>query len=300
MASSSNHPLDFKKALSVLQDEIKAAKDKVMTRECQLEKAIQERNQVSSFEKLLDSASANLTCLQREKVEILKHVSEFNFHPSTSDDQIQEISPTSEGSSKQRKVDDLIGKLKNYLLRTESWGCVTVINKKRAVTFAHSLHDTLQPGETMDIFSFDGSVKYKAKVVSKNTESDWVLLESDVDLCEKKPIWGHVIDGRGYYQLGLSATTQEESPFSISKGVISSSRLNIFGHTLGSAGANPGDSGGPCFDESTGELIGINVGCENASFNPDKDTVTQAYHKVGSRHAARAHIIPVNCFQFLK
>jgi hypothetical protein len=41
------------------------------------------------------------------------------------------------------------------------------------------------------------------------------------------------VDGRGYTQLGLSETTQQDSPFSASKGVISSSRLNKFGHLLG-------------------------------------------------------------------
>lgn len=106
-------------------------------------------------------------------------------------------------------------------------------------------------------------------------------------------------DGRGYIQSGFSATTHNDSPFSLYKGVISSSRLNKLGHLLGSAGANPGDSGGPCFDESTGELIGMNVDCENIPISIYKDTGDQIYDKISSRYAVRAHIIPVNIFQFV-
>jgi hypothetical protein len=131
-------------------------------------------------------------------------------------------------------------------------------------------------------------------------KNDWVMLESSIDLCQDEPTWGVIADGRGYIQLGLSANTQHESPFSISKGVISSSRLNKLGHLLGSAGANPGDSGGPCFDESTSELIGINIGCENIPISIDKDTGAQIYEKISSRYASRAHIIPISTFQYQK
>jgi hypothetical protein len=264
-----------------------------------LEKAIQEGKPVdvrADLKALLDSASTFLTGLQREKEELLKQQTQLARSPSTSDDEMQEIPP--EGSPKRRKVDDLIEKSKKYLFRTERWGCVTVIKKRRAITFAHNEHSTLQPGMSMKIYSIEGNVECDAKVVKTSTESDWVLLETDIDLCEDEPKKGLTVDGRGYIQLGLSATTQQDSPFCTSKGVISSSRLNKFGHLLGSAGANPGDSGGPCFDESTGELIGMNVGCENVPFNPDMDTVTQTYHKISSRFASRAHIIPVNSFQF--
>lgn len=120
-----------------------------------------------------------------------------------------------------------------------------------------------------------------------------------MDLCEDKPKWGPVVDGHRYVQLGLSAPHQSESPFAISTGVVSSERPNEYGHTLGSAGANPGDSGGGCFDESSGCLIGINVGCENVPISFENDTGGQIYDKISSRYASRAHIIPVNSFQFI-
>lgn len=300
MASSKKQQLAVcKAALAVLQDEINEAKQERKTRESQLEKAIQEGKSVSSFEKLLDSASANLTGLQNKEKELLKRESRLIRCPSSSDDEIQEISPTSEGSPKRRKVDDLIEKSKKYLFRTDRWGCVTVIKKRKAVTFAHNEHHTLQPGMSMKIYSIEENVEYDVKVVNTNAESDWVLLESGVDLCEKEPIWGPVVDGHRYVQLGLSAPHQQESPFSISSEIVFSERPNVFGHTLGSSGANPGDSGGGCFHESSGCLVGINVGCENVSINPDKDTVNQTYNKISSRYAARAHIIPINSFQFV-
>ncbi len=58
---------EVKAALAALHEEIQEAKKKVSRAEERLEKAVLEGNPVSSFEKLLDSASANLTGLQREK-----------------------------------------------------------------------------------------------------------------------------------------------------------------------------------------------------------------------------------------
>jgi hypothetical protein len=296
MSSSKKQQLaSCKAALEALQDEIKVAKEERKTAKTRLEMAIQEGKAVSSYEKLLDSASTFLAGLQREKEIFLKRESQLTRSPSTSDDEMQELPP--KGSPKREKVDALIKKSTKYLFRTERWGCVTVIKKRKAITFAHNDHSTLQPGMSMKIYSIDGNVEFDVKVVKTNAESDWVLLESDADLCEKEPVWGPFAYGHRYVQLGLSALHQQESPFAISIGVVSSERANVFGHTLGSSGANPGDSGGGCFAEYSGCLIGINVGCENVPFNPDMDTVTQTYQKISTR--SRAHIIPVISFQFV-
>lgn len=192
----------------------------------------------------------------------------------------------------------MIEKTKKYIFKTERWECVTIIKKRTAITFAHKEHHTLGFGNIIQIYSIEHNSRYDVKVRKVNIESDWVLLEADVDLCEKVPIWGPVVDGHRYIQLGLSAPHQEDSSFAISSGVISSERPNMSGHTLGSAGANPGDSGGGCFNESSGCLVGINVGCENVPISLEKETSAQIYDKISSRYAARAHIIPVNCFQF--
>ncbi|KAJ1499851.1 hypothetical protein HMI55_000611 [Coelomomyces lativittatus] len=121
MASSKKQQLAVcKAALLVLQDEIKVAKDKVITRENQLEKAIQEEKPVSSFEKLLDSASVILTSLQKKEKELIKRESQLMHSPSSSDDENQET--ISEGLPKRRKVDDLIKSSKKYLFRTSLWG----------------------------------------------------------------------------------------------------------------------------------------------------------------------------------
>ena len=229
-----------------------------------------------------------------------KKLNSLSVSLSSSDEETQEIGSASAYSPDQQEVDNLIQKAKKYLFRTHDWGCVTVIKKKRAVTFAHNQHRTLQPGQIIKIYSTEGNVEYDATVVGTNAESDWVLLQSGVDLCEKEPIWGPVSDGHRYVQLGLSAPHQAESPLAISTGVISSGRMNKFGHTLGSAGANPGDSGGGCFDVSWGTLIGINVGCDNATISIENDTGAQIYEKISSRYAARAHIIPIASFQYIK
>jgi len=197
-------------------------------------------------------------------------------------------------------VDKFINNAKKYLFRTDRWGCVTVIKKRLAVTYAHNEHRSLEPGMSIKIYSIDENVAYDVKVFMTNVLGDWVLLECDVDLCQDDPIWDPVVDGHRYIQLGLSAPHQKESPFAISTGVICTQRVNMFGHALGSAGANPGDSGGCCFEESSGCLIGINVGCEDVPISLEKDTGAQIYQKISSRYAARAHIIPVVTFQFLQ
>jgi DNA polymerase III delta prime subunit len=97
MTSSKKQQLDTcKAALAGLQDEINEAKNKVMARESQLEKAIQEGKPdsiLASFKSLYDGASAYLTGLQNKKTELLKQFSQLNHSPSTSNDKIR---PTSD------------------------------------------------------------------------------------------------------------------------------------------------------------------------------------------------------------
>jgi hypothetical protein len=72
---------------------------------------------------------------------------------SFSDEETQEISPVSDGSPKRQKIDNhivyghnMIEMTKKYLFRTERWGCVTIIKKRIAITFAHNEHSTLEVG----------------------------------------------------------------------------------------------------------------------------------------------------------
>ncbi len=69
---------------------------------------------------------------------------------------------------------------------------------------------------------------------------------------------------------------------------------------MGSAGANPGDSGGPCFDVTDRELIGMNVGCDKIPLDIEKETGAQLLNKIASKSPLRAHIIPVSSSLLLK
>jgi hypothetical protein len=133
----------------------------------------------------------------------------------------------------------------------------------------------LNVGQSIKIYSLEEGTEYLVQVRQIKIQSDWILLEAETDLCAEEPNKGLTNDGRGYIQLGLSA-----APLSLSKGVISSSRLNIFGHVLGSSGANTGDS-----------LIGMNIGCIKIGYNIKEN--------VSSRSSSRAHIIPVSNFQYI-
>lgn len=91
----------------------------------------------------------------------------------------------------------------------------------------------------------------------------WHILETDQDVCEIPPT-ASPEEGEEYFQLGLSALTQENSPFSVKRGVFISREFSDgTKHYLGSAGSNPGDSGGGCFSETQNLLFGINVGADN-------------------------------------
>jgi hypothetical protein len=190
----------------------------------------------------------------------------------------------------------MIARNKLFIFYTDQWGCVTVIGKRRAVTYAHS---SLAIGTIISIYSMDENTPIHVRVlnlVKVDPKRICVILESDVDLCEKEPVWSSIYGGLRYFQFGLSARDQENSPFAISTGVITSQNRNENGHLLGSAGANPGDSGGGCFGEY-GTLIGINVGSEALDMNEDKYTLTTTFNKIATRYASRAHIIPIDCFR---
>ena len=113
------------------------------------------------------------------------------------------------------------------------------------------------------------------------------ILETDQDVCEIPPT-ASPEEGEEYFQLGLSALTQENSPFSVTRGVFISREFS-FGtnHYLGSAGSNPGDSGGGCFSETQNLLFGINVGADNLPISGNT-----SLNEVASRYHSRAHIVP--------
>ena len=98
-------------------------------------------------------------------------------------------------------------------------------------------------------------------VIKVDKLKDLILLETDKDVCEVPPRLASPEEGEEYFQLGLSALTQENPPFSVTRGVFISREFSVgTSHYLGSAGSNPGDSGGGlCFSETQNLLFGINV-----------------------------------------
>ena len=265
--SKSQELIKVKQDLAALQEEIKECYKERNTVKSQLAAALREKEPSSLYEKLLDCASADLKVLHRKEEKLsrieesLKRKEEEKILTKSE----QTIVPEPEASHNQRERDYLVEKYRKILFRTDCWGCVTAISKRRAITFAHDTHSTLKVGDYMKIYSMESSKspkEYNLKVSGMNVECDWILLESEVDLCQDDPKIGVTADGRKYVQFGLSARSQIVSPFSVSNGVIRSSCINKFGHVLGSAGANPGDSGGPCIDENSGELVGMIVGSE--------------------------------------
>ena len=187
MASRQKQMEEVKASLAALQEEIQEAKEERKAAKNQLEKATLEGKSISPYEKLLESASANLTRLGQKEAELLKRETKLTCSHPSSDEETQEISPISDSSAKRQKVDTLIEKSKKYLFRTEKWGCITIIGKRRAVTFAHTPPNTLKVGDEMEIWATENDAQYNVKVLKINVESDWILLESQVNLCDEEP-----------------------------------------------------------------------------------------------------------------
>lgn len=170
-------------------------------------------------------------------------------------------------------------------------GCITAFKKNRLVTFCHGMHQRLKPGDVISIYSALDDNEFKATVVQCNSLRDYVILETEEAVCEKPPIMSAPYQGEEYVQFGFSATTQENSPLAITVGVFTSTEFSAVGHMLGSAGSNPGDSGGGCFSLSSRHLFGINVGSDNLPISGE----TTLNH-LGSRFPSCAHIVPSSVF----
>jgi hypothetical protein len=171
---------------------------------------------------------------------------------------------------------------------TQQRGCVTAYSKRRLATFAHLIHKDLNKDVKVTIYSLLDNTPYEAKVVNVDEVKDLIILETDKDVCEIPPIRASPEEGEEYFQLGLSAFTQENSPYAVTRGVFISREFS-FGtnHYLGSAGSNPGDSGGGCFSETQNLLFGINVGADNIPISGNT-----SLNEVASRYHSRAHIVP--------
>jgi hypothetical protein len=87
----------------------------------------------------------------------------------------------------------LIARSKKYLLRTLKWRCVTVIGKRRAITFAHKEHRFLKSENEIkqikDSLGADGKTdidseigKYASDIKIYSTEKASVESESRVNI----------------------------------------------------------------------------------------------------------------------
>lgn len=92
--------------------------------------------------------------------------------------------------------------------------------------------------------------------------------------------------GQFYYMLGFSSRNQLDDPFSISDGLISSSKPDEYGRIRGTSGSSFGYLGGGCFCRFTGALLAANVGCDNIPIN---DNTTS--HQMVSRYATKAEAL---------
>eukprot|EP00835_Amoeboradix_gromovi_P006645 NODE_828_length_3870_cov_0.198091.p1 type:complete len:313 gc:universal NODE_828_length_3870_cov_0.198091:2981-2043(-) len=188
-----------------------------------------------------------------------------------------------------------IADLQRFIFRTKDYSCLTLFQKDKLATYQHGNNSTLKIDDVITVFSVLENSQYAVRVVRIEKEKDFIILQSSEPLCDEDPVISLAYQGQCYIQLGFSATTQMVSPISVSEGVIASNNPNRISHILGSAGANPGDSGGGCFDKLTNRLLGINVGCDRVDLGMG-DTIHSIVEKTSSGYSARSHIVPSNLF----
>jgi hypothetical protein len=227
--------------------------------------------------------------------DIFNHLKSFQEHPPATIESTEEVNTRLEKLEEYTlKKEERIQKLRGYIFYTfleingqMIKGCVTAVTKNLFATYAHRNHNDIEEGAYVTIHSELNRSVHQVKVIKVDKRADYILMKSDVDVCQDKPVLGVPYEGEDYLQFGLSAIQHENTPISVSKGVFVCTNYDDQGHYLGSAGANPGDSGGGCFSERTHTLFGINVGADTIAIHGET-----TLFEMGSRHASRAHIVP--------
>ena len=137
MASRGKQRNEVKAALAALQDEIKEAKKKGRLRRVSWRRLFWRENQslrLKSYWSLRQRTS--LVYKERRKSYWKRRI--YSHAPTLP------VTKKHRKFHQCRKIDNLIARSKKYLLRTHKWGCVTVISRRRAITFAHNEHRFLK------------------------------------------------------------------------------------------------------------------------------------------------------------
>jgi hypothetical protein len=175
-----------------------------------------------------------------------------------------------------------VTQVKKFLAKLEencSSSAVTIISKNHCVTFAHTTHQNWKIGDQKKII-VNESTEVNVRVIKIDKLLDVIWMEA-IDMQFECPNYYLPYEGQLYFGLGFSSISQKESTFSVCIGMISSNKVDSYSHIRGTIHTSPGDSGGPCFDFYTGDLIGISVG-------------NQHYGQKLGEFGSRCHIIPVN------
>lgn len=76
-------------------------------------------------------------------------------------------------------------------------------------------HDDFLVGTSLEIYSILDGNAYGVTILRVETKRDLVIVEANVDICDKGPIIVSPEEGEEYFQLGFLATNREFSPFSM-------------------------------------------------------------------------------------
>ncbi len=283
-------------ALSQVLTETKGAFIAVEHAARKLETALERRYGTIRLEKRWQTASSRLQRLRELYLNLLNIRSSMHRPSVTRAPEVYYSPPKIVKPAQKAR---LVSELSEYVFRTESWRCVTIIKENVAVTFDHE--GDLKVGSTLTIYSITDGAAFIVTVIKKHHVHNWVLLRSDVQLREYGPVWGVALDGNTYCQFGISPRTDDESPITFSTGMLISPFYNEKSHILGTAGGLQGDSGGPCFDAHSFIFVGISPGCDNVSIFDDQETGHSIYDKNSSRYVdAKTRIFPIRYFNYFE
>ena len=146
--------------------------------------------------------------------------------------------------------------------------CFTAFDYTRLVTYKHGSHQDHRVGTKLKIQSaIDGNANpYTVSVVHVDQMRDFLICESDKDICAFPPYMEIPTAGRRYHLFGLGATGGRSCKIGLSIGIVVNSGSDRDGYSLGSSGSFQGDSGGGLFSKNRG-LLGINIGDQNRLLN---------------------------------
>ena len=131
--------------------------------------------------------------------------------------------------------------------------CLIALGPRLLVTYRHSSHKEWNIGDVVQVGRQGEIQKYAATVTNIVEQYDFILLETNQDICDQESPLVQPADGAEYTHIGISL----DDKIRWGHGAIQTSDFSQKYFMLGDTGCRRGDSGGPVFNKYKLELFGM-------------------------------------------